>query len=88
MRLSARGLALAGALVWGGYGMLATGLLNLLWPPYGEHFLMTMSSVYPGFHANRTIGDVLTGACYGAVDGAIAGLLLAWIYNWFVPSKK
>ena len=89
MRLSAKALAMAGALVWGGYGMLVTGLLNLIWPPYGEHFLITMSSVYPGFHANRTIGDVLTGACYGALDGAVGGLLLAWVYNFFTePAAK
>ena len=89
MRLSARAMAVAGALVWGVYGMLGTGLLNLIWPPYGEHFLITMSSVYPGFHANRTIGDVLTGACYGALDGAVLGLLVAWTYNWFAePSRN
>jgi hypothetical protein len=85
MRLSAKAMAMAGALLWGGFGMLGMGLLNLIWPSYGEHFLITMSSVYPGFHANRTIGDVLTGACYGALDGAVAALVFAWIYNWFTP---
>jgi len=83
MKISAKAMAITGAILLGGYAMGGTGLLNLIWPPYGEHFLITMSSVYPGYHATRTIGDVLVGACYGAVDGAVAGLLLAWIYNYF-----
>ena len=84
MRLSATALAIAGAVVWGVCGMFGTGVLNLIWPPYGEHFLLTMSSVYPGYHATRTIGDVLVGTGYGATDGAIGGFLFAWIYNFFV----
>ena len=85
MRLSVKAMGMAGALVWGVYGMLGSGLLNLLWPPYGEHFLVTMSSVYPGYHATPTVGDMLVGACYGALDGGVAGLLLAWLYNFFAP---
>ena len=83
MKISAKAMAITGAIVLGGYAMGGTGLLNLIWPPYGEHFLITMSSVYPGYHATRTIGDVLVGAGYGTVDGAVAGALVAWIYNYF-----
>ena len=83
MKISAKAMAITGAILLGGYAMAGTALLNLVFPPYGEHFLITMSSVYPGYHATRTIGDVLVGACYGAVDGAVAGLLVAWIYNYF-----
>ena len=83
MRLSPKALAIAGAVVWGGYGMLLTGILHLLLPRYGEHFLLTMTSIYPGYHAARYWADVLVGAGYGIVDGAIAGLLIAWTYNLF-----
>ena len=83
MRLSTTALAIAGAVIWGVYGMLGAGLLNLIWPPYGEHFLLTMSSVYPGYHATRTVGDVLIGTGYGAADGAVGGFLFAWVYNFF-----
>ena len=69
--------------MWGGYGMLLTGIINLIAPSYGEHFLLTMSSLYPGYHANRSIADLLVGTGYGAVDGAVAGFLGAWIYNAF-----
>lgn len=86
MRLSMKAFAIACGALWGG-GILFSGILNMLWPPYGEHFLLTVSSVYPGYHATSTMGDVLVGTGYGAVDGGICGLLLAWIYNFFVAEK-
>ena len=83
MRLSPKALSIAFAVVWGGYGMFLTGVMNILIPPFGEHFLITMSSVYPGYHATRSLPDVLVGTAYGAVDGGVGGLLLAWTYNFF-----
>lgn len=82
MRLSLKSLALALGLLWGG-AVLCVGLANLAAPSYGVDFLKIMSSVYPGFHASRTILDVVVGALYGVGDGAIAGLLLGWLYNTF-----
>ena len=83
MRLSLKALAIASALLWGLGAMFLTGLMYLIAPPYGEHFLLTMSSVYPGFHATRTLADVLVGPGYGLVDGGVCGLLFAWFYNAF-----
>ena len=83
MRLSVKALAIAAALLWGVGAMFLTGLMNLIAPPFGEHFLLTMSSVYPGYHATRTLADVLVGTGYGLVDAAVAGLLFAWLYNAF-----
>ena len=82
MRLSVRALTIVVAILWGG-GMLFTGLVNLVAPSYGADCLRLMSSVYPGFHASRTVGDVLVGTGYGLVDGAIAGFLFGWLYNFF-----
>ena len=87
MRLSTKGAAIAAAVVWGGYGMFGTGVLNLLWPKYGEHFLLTMSSLYPGYHATRNLFDVLVGTGYGMADGAVGGFLLAWVYNLFATER-
>lgn len=88
MRISIRGVAVAGGLLWGG-ALLFVGLINLALPAYGTNFLQMISSVYPFFHASRTIGDVLIGTADGLVDGAIAGLLFAWLYNVFaVPADK
>lgn len=81
MRLSPKALAITAAVIWGG-AMLLTGLLNLFYPTYGEHFLLTVSSVYPGYHASRTLADVLVGTGYALVDAAVAGLLSAWLYNF------
>ena len=84
MRLSLKGMAMAMALLWGGC-LLFVGIINLFTPSYGTFFLDVMSSVYPGFHAMHTLGDVIVGALEGLVDGAIAGVLLAWLYNWVTP---
>jgi hypothetical protein len=80
MRLSAKSLAIACSLLWGG-ALLFVGLIHLAKPTYGVAFLETMSSVYPWFRASRTLGDVVIGTVDGLIDGAIAGLLLAWLYN-------
>jgi len=42
-----------------------------------------MASVYPGYHAIRSIAEVILGTFYGAVDGLIGGAVFAWLYNRF-----
>lgn len=80
MKLSIRGLALAAGLLWGG-GLLVIGLANLAWPGYAAEMLKTCSSIYPGYHASGTFGDLIVGALYGFVDGGIGGAIFAWLYN-------
>lgn len=82
MRLSIKALAFTAAALWGG-AILLTGIFYLIAPPYGEHFLLTLSSIYPGFHASRSFLDVLAGTGYGIIDGGICGFLFAWLYNLF-----
>lgn len=82
MQLSIKGAAIAGGILWGG-GVLITGLLNLANASYAVAFLQVMSSLYPGFHASHTFGDVIVGTLYGLLDGGVAGLILAWLYNAF-----
>jgi hypothetical protein len=79
-RWSVQGLALAGALLWGGC-LLVLGLINLAVPAYGHAFLQGVGSVYPGFYQGRTFANVLVGTAYGVVDGGLGGALLAWLYN-------
>jgi hypothetical protein len=81
-KISPQAMAMACGLLWGG-GLLSAGLANLAAPRYGEAFLQGVGSVYPGVHRSRTVKNALVGAAYGFVDGAAAGLLLAWLYNWF-----
>ena len=66
-----------------GMGRSDTHHRNLFsdFPPYGEHFLLTISSVYPGYHASGSFLDVLAGTGYGLIDGGICGCIFAWLYN-------
>ncbi len=80
MRLSLKATAIAAALLWGG-AMLCVGLINLVDPNYGINFIQLTSSVYPWFHASRTMANVLLGTVDGLIDGAIAGLIFALLYN-------
>jgi len=82
MKFSIKGLALASVILWG-LAMLGTGLANLIWDGYGQQFLQTMSSVYPGYHATRSIAEVIVGTVYGVVDGLIGGAVFARLYNQF-----
>ncbi len=86
-QLSPKALALAGAILWGG-SILLVGAVNLAAPLYGVEFLKIARSLYPGFHASRTLLDVLVGTGYGFVDGAIGGFLVAWLYNLFARPKN
>ena len=82
MRPSLKAMALSAALLWGG-AMLFVGLVHLAVPSYGGEFLRTMSSVYPGADTAPNFGRVLLGTFYGLVDGAVAGLLVGWLYHIF-----
>jgi hypothetical protein len=80
MPLSLKAFAITAGLVWG-VCLLAVGVVNFLIPSYGIGFLDAMRSVYPGYHNARTITNIVVGSAYGLVDGAIGGLVFAWVYN-------
>jgi hypothetical protein len=65
-----------------GGAILLVGISNLVWPGYGSAFLQLVASIYPGYKASATFGQVVIGALYGLVDGAIGGAMFAWLYNW------
>ena len=81
MKLDIKTTAVTLGLVWGVLGMLLTGLGNLLWPGYGQAMLDVMASVYPGYNATPSIGQVIIGTLYGVLDGAVVGAVFAWLYN-------
>ena len=80
MKLSSKALAVTLGVLWGG-AMLILGVLNMVIPPYGADLLVVMGSVYPGIYGAGTMSEALMGAAYGAIDGALGGLLIAWLYN-------
>jgi hypothetical protein len=87
MKLSIRGLAIAGGLLWGG-AIFCAGLAHLAAPGYGGTLLAVAASMYPGFHGGRDFGDVVVGTLYALVDGGVGGLLLVWLYNAFAGSAS
>lgn len=83
MKLSLKAVAMTTGLLWAGY-ILLVGIVNLANPRYGVGFLTLLSSIYPGLHFMHQWENIVAGTVYGFVDGAIGGLLFAWIYDLFV----
>lgn len=83
MKLDLKALAFTSGILWA-VAVLITGIANLIWSGYGTAFLQVMASIYPGYDAARSFGAVIVGALYALVDGAVCGLIFAWLYNLFV----
>ena len=86
MKLNVHALSLAAG-IFTAASILIVGILNLVWPGYGGAFLKMMASIYPGYHAAGTIGDLIVGAVYGLVDGLVFGLVFGWLYNRLTPIR-
>ena len=87
MKLNLKALAVTLAILSAG-AVFIVGLANLIWPTYGKAFLEMLASIYPGFKATGTFGDMIAGSLYALVDGAIAGLIFGWLYNLIAGSKN
>lgn len=83
MKFDIKALALACAILWAA-AVLLVGLANLIWGGYAQHFLELCSSCYPGYHATRSIWQVLIVTLYAAADGLIGGAVFGWLYNCMV----
>ena len=86
MKLDLKALGITIGLMWSG-AVLIVGLANLIWPTYGTSFLQVTASIYPGYHASGSLGDMVAGTLYALVDGAVGGLILAWLYNCLLGKK-
>jgi hypothetical protein len=82
MKLSLKATTLSLAALFGA-GMLVVGAVHMAVPSYGGEFLRAMSSVWPGADTTPTLGHVLIGTVYGALDGAVAGYLFGLLYRAF-----
>ena len=83
MKLNLKALVLTAGILWA-LAVFLVGGANLIWSGYGVVFLRLMASIYPGYHATSSIGDLIVGTLYALVDGAICGLVFGWLYNLFV----
>lgn len=84
MRLNAKALGLAAGILWGISVFLLTAWIIIIDSPGST--LMLLNKIYIGYDVSWT-GAVI-GLVYGFVDGLIGGLLLAWIYNAFLPKSE
>lgn len=84
--MGVKALALAAGLLSAGC-LFVTALLNLAFPPYAAGFLELAASIYPGYDGPAGIGSAIVVALYAAVDGAVMGGLLAWLYNRFASRR-
>ena len=82
-RLNVKALAIAGGVLWGIY-MLCIGWSSWL-VGWGSAFVAAMSSVYIGFRPTL-LGGII-GAVWGFLDGAVAGAIIAWVYNAVAKEK-
>lgn len=80
MKFNLKALSLTAGILWA-LAVGSTAVAGIIWQGYGDTFLHVMSSLYPGYHVNRSIGSVVTGTLYALADGAVCGLLFGWIYN-------
>ena len=81
-KLNWKGVATAGAIMWGVYLGLAAcfamwGVTIQLFSP--EMFAM-LTSIYPGLAP--TFAGIITGLLWGAGCGAFCGGIFAGLYNW------
>ena len=77
-KLNIKALAVAMGAMWGG-GMLFLGWASML--GWGVKAVDVMSSVYIGF-SSSLLGSII-GAVWGFLDGAIGGIIIALVYNFF-----
>ena len=83
MKLSVIRFGCAVASIWG-LAVLAVGIANVLWPPYGVKFLEMIDSIYPGYHYGQWgLGGVFVATLYAVLDAWVFGVVFALIYNRF-----
>lgn len=69
--------------------MLVFGGVHATYPSYGGAFLDLVGSLYPGVgHGGAgTTGhftNALLATAYALVNGFVGGLIIAWVYNFFL----
>ena len=80
MQLSPVAFAVTAAVVWGA-AIFVIGGINALVPGYGETVLALVVSIYPGYEASGSLGDLLLGTAYAFFDGLAGGFVFALLYN-------
>jgi len=79
-KLDIRAFALACGIIWG-LCVFLLGIFSMSFN-WGTKLVDAFSSLYIGYRS--TILGSLIGCLWGLADGAIGGLLIAWVYNKFI----
>ncbi|MHC4197842.1 MAG: bacteriophage holin [Planctomycetota bacterium] len=79
MKLNVKALGLASGIVWS-FGIILAGLFAAFFD-WGTPFVELMGSCYIGY-APTPVGSLI-GGVWAIVDGAVAGVLIALVYNKF-----
>ena len=87
MKLNLKALTVTCAVVWAGL-IFIVGLGNMISSGYGKAFLLVIASIYPGYSASGSFGDVIVGSLYALLDGAVGGLIFGWLYNLMVSKSR
>jgi len=83
MKLDVKAAAFSWAVLWGAC-VFSVALAHLFCGNYGQHFLEFLASIYPGYHATRSVPELLLVTAYALLDGLIGGAIFGWLYNRFV----
>ncbi|MCK5083408.1 MAG: bacteriophage holin [Candidatus Omnitrophica bacterium] len=76
-RLDVRVFGLTLGCIWS-FVVLALGIASMLLDR-GSRIVKLFSTVYMGYRS--TVQGVLIGAAWGFMDGAVSGVMIAWLYN-------
>ena len=76
-KLNLKALGLTFGIVWAS-GIFLVGLASIF-TNWGLDFVALMGSMYIGY--TNTFSGIFIGTIRGFCDGAICGVLIAWIYN-------
>ena len=80
MKLDLKAMTITASVFWA-IAVFFVGIANVISPEYGKAFLQVLASIYHGYDASGSMGDLIVGTLYALVDGAIAGFVFAWLYN-------
>ncbi len=83
MKLSVKGLMFATGIGWA-LVVLVVGVLNKIFPGYGDAYLQVLQAPFPWYEATGEIDDLIVGIIWALVVGGICGIIFAVIYNAFI----
>jgi hypothetical protein len=81
-KLGVKGLALGIGLPWA----LCVFVSGLISPAWASGFVQVFSTIYPGYGSG--FAGAIIGGIEGFFDAAIAGAIIALIYNYVVTPKR